>query len=97
MKELTDLEICKKIADIEGLMFDTGGRYARIEIWKDGKIFKYKKYNPLKDDALCFKLMKKHKIDLEFEYLEGGNVRADNSIEGKDPNMAICLAIIKAH
>lgn len=105
MTELTDLEICKRIAEIENLMFCTGGRYARIEIWKDGKVFKYEKYNPLTDDALCFRLMVKYKVCVELS----GNKTFQAVVvswlglseysrgHGNTLNRAICLSIIEAN
>ena len=100
---MDNLSICKRIAEIENLMFDTGGRYARIEIWKNGKVFKYEKYNPLKDDALCFQLMVKYQINLNHYNDDNGKQMYwvcahgvhDNNY--KNPNKAICLAIIKAN
>jgi hypothetical protein len=102
MDKQTDLEICKRIAEIEGLVFCTGNRYARIEIWKDGKVYKYEKYNPLTDDALCFKLMLKYETSLTYG---GYAVIAEALIKKEDgehsfatqaycPKRAICLAII---
>ena len=102
MSKLADLEICKRIAEIEGLMFCPGNRYARIEIWKDGKVYKYEKFNPLTDDGLCFKLMVKHKISL----IQHQNNTAVYCIWNHDEkhatstmtnaNLAICLAIIES-
>ena len=62
---MTDLEICKRIAEIEGYRVSTdvkpscGSVYANI--YPDNC---YGNYNPLTDDALCFKLMVKHNIKL---------------------------------
>ena len=104
MNKLADLEICKRIAEIEGLMFCTGNRYARIEIWLDGKVYKYKKFNPLTDDALCFKLMVKYEVSLTYgDYAVNAEILIER--EGGDysftsqaycPKRAICLAIIKS-
>ena len=102
MNKLADLEICKRIAEIEGLMFCTGNRYARIEIWKDRKVYKYEKYNPLTDDALCFKLMVKYSVRVEPENCSAWTDNDDGypqyeviHCEGTI-NKAICLAIIAA-
>jgi len=110
MGNLTDLEICKRIAEIENLMFCTGGRYKRIEIWKNGKVFKYEKYNPLTDDALCFKLMVKYKVLITWqEFNDNCTAVIDGTsedvpfpfavadINNDNPNKAICLAIIEAY
>jgi hypothetical protein len=102
MDKLTDLEICKRIAEIEGLIFCTGNRYARIEIRKEGKLYKYSQYNPLTDGALCFKLMVKYKISL----IQHQNNNAVYCIWDHDEkhatntmwnaNRSICLAIIQS-
>lgn len=57
MTDLTDLQICKKIAEIEGERWCGENGYALVEY---GSISK--KYNPLTDDALCFQLMVKYKV-----------------------------------
>ena len=110
MTELTDLEICKKIAEVEGLtcelresLFGNKILYALTE--SHGGL---KSYNPLTDDALCFQLMVKYKIDLVWvsSLLNGDNrvyaknTRRSNLVNKapiKDVNKAICLAIIEAH
>lgn len=59
-----------------------------------------KEYNPLTDDALCFNLMVKYKVDVEFfvdcvsGYI-GGSCKGE-SIDDS-PNKAILLAIIEAN
>lgn len=88
MSELTDLEICKKIADIEGFP-------EQVLEFHDDHILNY---NPLTDKALCFDLMVKYKVELDFvssycaclmgEYEWGYN---------ENPQKAICLAIIAKH
>ena len=93
MNDLDDLSICKRIAEIEGYEFES----FQVIMRKHGAIYGHVDYNPLTDDALCFRLMKKHRIDLEFEDLECPKVRADYCIEDKNPNRAICLAIIEVH
>jgi len=93
---VNDLEICKRIAEIEGI---------------SDYIFINYDYNPLTDKALCFDLMIKHEINLTFidsaydcgrverEYIcfEQGayplNV-ANTLSTNADPQRAICLAII---
>ena len=54
-------EICKRIGEIENLHGDfsthSSGAYGRRYI--DGS---FTPYNPLADDALCFKLMIKHHV-----------------------------------
>ena len=109
MSELTDLEICKRIAEIEGV---------KVKL-NDGKLCLNQKvsneknvttvsaiYNPLTDKALCFDLMVKHEIDVSHSYNQVG-YRAKTSncetfffaidIEENDVTLAICLAIIAKH
>lgn len=62
-------------------------------------------YNPLTDDALCFKLMVKHKVSVDFTDGKFNPVRCQafynqkelRCKQDKNPNKAICLAIIEAH
>lgn len=63
---LTDLELCKRIAEIEGLIFCDGGKYFRCEILKNGKVIGYYQYNPLIIKALLFDLMVKYRISIEW-------------------------------
>ena len=98
---MTDLEICKRIAEIEGYRVSTdvrpscGSAYANI--YPDNC---YGNYNPLTDKALCFDLMVKYKLSLiapEGEQEDWDCVIRDVLITHKSPNRAICLAIIEAH
>ena len=100
---MNDLEICKSIAGIEGLAFqlkdnifgDGKSVYANIKNHGGLKI-----YNPLIDDALCFQLMVKYKVDVEHEDLESGKHRGTCQgfkMQDTSTNKAICLAIIEAH
>ena len=99
MKELTDLEICKRIAEIEGAKETLFSRVKPKEltaVFDGNTAFNY---NPLTDDALNHNLMIKYKIDINFS-------REDNKIiawhdeyveiESIILNKAICLAIIKS-
>ena len=107
MSNLTDLEICKRIAEIEGYQsIDNNSMFAqshriKIVVHGEGRTLLY---NPLTDDALCFRLMVKYTA-----FPEGtGNdtFRAcvcnwQNKPEyyratGETLNKAICLAIIEA-
>jgi hypothetical protein len=99
---MTDLEICKRIAEIEGFLIDPDDKYPRYLRFKGGKHEGYKTYNPLTDDELCFKLMLKNDIVIRNRgngyYLATVNrFECDARIANKNPNKAICLAIIEAH
>ena len=83
MIESTDLEICKRIAEIDGI------HVSNVEA---------DMYNPLTDDALCFRLMVKYKIDF-CNYINDvyAGVSFGNEFQNRSPNHAICLAIIAAN
>ena len=104
MKELTDLEICKRIAEIEGKSYwvNATGEGLCMNYIEGKRASKVLYYNPLTDDALCFRLMLKHEVSLTYgEYA----VTAEILIKKEDgehffatqaycPKRAICLAII---
>ena len=107
MDELTDLEICKRIAEIEGLEisceWDCGNN--GILIGKGGGDLE--EYNPLTDDALCFRLMIKYSVDIQHGKSMGlakvYDDPEDNPLseicfyqEDAQYSKAICLAIIKS-
>tara|TARA_R110000764_G_C10804545_1_gene359442 strand:+ start:26 stop:334 length:309 start_codon:yes stop_codon:yes gene_type:complete len=98
MNELTDLQICKNIAEIECAKIDVLGGKAILDEMIGGVRIRLTEYNPLTDDALCFQLMIKHKLEVwehNGKWLVGHNLR--NTIHNENPNKAICLAIIEAH
>jgi hypothetical protein len=105
---MTDLEICKRIAEIEGLNVAAPSEVASREylenvcvIIPEGEYHPQSYcYNPLTDKALCFDLMVKHKLSLiapEGEQEDWDCVIRDVLTVHKSPNRAICLAIIEAH
>jgi hypothetical protein len=109
MNELTDLEICKRIAEIEGAK-ETLYSYSSFNKAKElTAVFDsstHFDYNPLTDDALCFRLMIKYGIILMTSRPGKGKVVGYNAwyyelidkvfVAGLNPNKAICLAIIKS-
>jgi hypothetical protein len=105
---MNDLEICKKIAEIEGHVFDTGGRYFRCELIKHDMVVGYIDYNPLTDDALCFQLQNHYEVCVHYGsgdvFICGGDnfdgclsVKSFDIDDKKTLNKAICLAIIEAN
>ena len=106
MKVLTDLEICQRIAEIEGKSYWLHGTGEGICMnYIEGKrASKVLYYNPLTDNSLCFSLMLRHEVSVTYgEYA----VNAEILIEKEDgehsfstqaycPRRAICLAIIKS-
>ena len=107
MSELTDLEICKRVAEIEG--YKTSITDDKKGVW--ASVYKndcYDWFNPLTGDALCFQLMVKYDCDVISPYRPNNDTHwecqifTDNcadavSIYDDSPNKAICLAIIEAH
>lgn len=99
MKQLTDLEVCTRIAEIDG------AKVTKVD-WAFGYILltdDKEKYNPLEDDALCFKLLKKYNVDLwrnlgmtqamvAFNKPNPDNIKR---VRHEDYNRAICIAIIE--
>ena len=117
MSELTDLEICKKVAAIElgkscfcnnGIpdhVYTSKVNMNAIFGKKHGDVDGNTEFNPLTDDALCFKLMVKYDLDVISPYRKNNETKweaqsfANNyattfSVYDESPNRAICLAII---
>ncbi|MCP4394965.1 MAG: hypothetical protein GY804_11970 [Alphaproteobacteria bacterium] len=69
MNKLTDLEICKRIAEIEGFEFDVLNGRIHAKPFTVTEVFSCAHvgfiFNPLTDDALCFQLMVKHGITVQ--------------------------------
>jgi len=97
---MNDLEICKRIAEIEGYKWDYSvGANKRIMLINE----RISTFDPIKNKALCFDLMEEYKVSL-FNYSDHweaeNNFDSDacsSCVEDKNPQRAICLAIIKAH
>ena len=98
---MNDLEICKRIAEIEGECIEAiHGDVLFVSRTEDV-------FNPLQDKALCFDLMVKYDVVfLDGEASagcisgcspEGGGYYCNGIAESSDPQRAICLAIIDAH
>ena len=108
---MTDLDICKRIAEIEGfeeipyehLQMSDKSKFVDLGDWNYLR-------NPLTDKALCFDLMVKHRISFEEVYsIENGESEGFiatwltkdfgfyKESHDKNPQRAICLAIIAKH
>jgi hypothetical protein len=97
---MDNITICKRIAEIDGIDFNYNDE--RVMYWREVKDSPVETYNPLTDDELCFKLMLKNDIAIRNRgngyYLATVNrFECDARIANKNPNKAICLAIIEAH
>jgi hypothetical protein len=114
MSKLTDLEICQRIAEIEGVKDKIEAAMMAIRqsshhsIFATGTVTSQQTfddiYNPLTDDALCFKLMIKYDI-APFKCEFGGYecvydvdlvLSGSGVVNDENPNRAICLAIIES-
>jgi hypothetical protein len=106
MKELTDLEICQRIAEIEGRVISGVGSL-NVFVKCEPSLIGNEQYDPLTDDALCFKLMVKYSVDIQ----QGKSMSIAKIYDDPedDPlseicfyhedvthNKAICLAIIES-
>jgi hypothetical protein len=98
MNELTDLQICQRIAEIEGVDLMPYRQGDRTAFAAGSQTI----YNPLTDDALCFKLMIKYDI-APFKCEFGGYecvydvdlvLSGSGVVNDENPNRAICIAII---
>jgi len=91
---MTDLEICKRIAEIENKTFE-------VNHWGDvftTNVGLRKFYNPLIDKALCFDLMVKYNVVFLDSEASVTTLHSCNGYaEHPDPQKAICLAIIDSH
>jgi len=107
MTELTDLEICTRIAEIEGLII-SNHKVAENDLWvhighnEDSSVTLL---DPLTDKALCFDLMVKERLQLL--QLNNGDyiafkqrvfVNVNNCTKGvSSPQRALCLEVIRQH
>ena len=105
---MNDLQICKRIADIEGVHYmetrhDKNNFLALVSEndFTGTPPEMIGKYNPLTDDGLCFRLMVKYGLTFNDENDMYGVASCKYSDEylcvNESPNKAICLAIIAAH
>ena len=112
---MDDLSICKRIAEIEGKEFyllESGDEiYPLIKVWHDSvlkdncvpkKYFEAHDYNPLTDDALCFKFAVDEQMMLSWTECPAGSGKAyfvvvdGNTTNYCDtPNRAVCMAKLK--
>jgi len=102
---MTDLEICKRIAEIEGLSEHRFRNYCNAEYDDECRLISVDHYNPLTDKALCFDLMVKYDVvfldDEAYAGCEsgagpesGGYYCEGYGVSKSSPQRAICLAII---
>ena len=101
---LVRYEICKRIADIEGVQYTVENPQFGIEHLQPVDDIE-SIYNPLTDDALCFQLMVKYEVNVD-SYLGVTSISSDYtnkpniaqvSYMDYTINKAICLTIIEAN
>ena len=113
MTDLTCLEICKRIAEIEGIDAKIMPYSKKILYAKYDKEGVRTPYNPLTDDALCFQLMIDHGIVVFHRYENdvlicwaehadgtgqiGKVIHAPAGTDREAVKHCGCLAIIEAH
>lgn len=102
---MDDLQICKRIAEIEGHkeLADFDGNLTVFIKTKDN-MSTINSYNPLVDDGLCFRLMIKHEIKVSTYYKIGDRVPFYGAetpdleeVEARTPHKCVCLAIMSAY
>ena len=102
---MTDLEICKRIAQIEQVDWMFSADYSCVLIRsRDGSNF-FNEYSPLTDKALCFDLMVKYRVSLInvknstacYAVWDDSAPPLNKTETGTNPQRAICLAIIAKH
>ena len=115
---MTDLEICKAVAEIVGIKYKIDAAMESVAVCRGDLVPSGTSitslqtfdeiYNPLTDDALCFRLMVKHSIEFSPSWQEvrsdgrkpygAYKVGGDQIFRRSDsPNKAICMAIIEAN
>ena len=107
---MTDLEICQKIAEIEGVASSIDLKISQSinDGFCESDFLKWEDlYNPLTDKALCFDLMIKHGVNIDLASCKNKGkyvamweytMEFDGGTSyGDTPQRAICLAIIAKH
>ena len=105
---MNDLVICKRIAEIDGVKVSESVMQSGCNLIPTGRGMiddNFMQYNPLENDALCFRLRIKHEINLSYDFKSCSNRymcfhNKDTSTvlsRSVGANKAICLAIIEAN
>jgi hypothetical protein len=102
--ELSNLEICKNLAIVEGkTIAETITRMRGVCEVMEGKEFHDTSvdFNPVENSGLCHDLMIKHEVTLSrkdlygYHYATHHTLKHTEGVFDKVPNRAICLAILK--
>ncbi|PAJ71701.1 hypothetical protein CJF42_25305 [Pseudoalteromonas sp. NBT06-2] len=106
MSKITKLDVCKFIATIEGyaptISKDCDGSECIAIHDENQQKSETKIYDPFEDDALCFQLMAKYKVKIDYDENENplANIETQDNwrwMQAVSHNGAILLAIIKAY
>ena len=93
---MNDLEICKAIANIEGVEFAVIKNKSGYEFLQPTNLKLCLMYDPLADDGLCFRMMIQHEIEMykieDHYYCEW--IGSNTTVNDKSPRKSLCLAII---
>lgn len=98
---MNNSEICKRIAEIDGFsdakIFHPPYEGVEVNVG-DFDLPVWEEYNPLTDDALCFKLIVKYRLEIwEVQTRWFVGFPDFNTVKDDSLNKAICLAIIEAY
>jgi len=80
MGDLTDFELCKCIAEIEGHEIPNPDEWYVEDEFFIIENECSERYNPITDDALCFRLMVKYEVVVNYAMMEV-HIIDDNAIE----------------
>ena len=94
---MNDLEICRRIAEIEGIEYFSSEGIISAQ----NELGMCREYNPLTDDALCFQLMIKYRMEVfpigKTFWCAWDSINLNNRKNSTHVNKAICLAIIEGN
>jgi len=105
---MNDLEICKRIAEIDGAFKSThDGIHVTAYFTVGCGVHTYEStihgYNPLTDDALCFQLIEKYKVLIDWansnnDCMASIFIDVDNNVAVRysDLKRAVAMVIIKS-
>ena len=98
---MNDLDICKRIAEIEGLKISREIPVCVINPESSIQYFKEKVYNPLTDDGLCFRLIEKYRVSINWEnktvWIGSHYIEWDKNTDIDTVKKAACVIIIEAN
>ncbi len=99
MSKLTKLEICKRIAEIEGIPLYNKPNHMTGNL--ETVCHPYMSYNPLTDDALWVKLIEKYEVSISFVFckvlINLNGVHERNFSDRLSLRRSAMLVIIAAH